>query len=145
LYSLILPLHHAETAFFFAALQRIWKNQRARRSFGIRLICETLAAAFTRIPNTLLWPLYFGRETFLKYRIKRCDWMTPNKQKTSSTYLSAGMNASNLPQMIKGVRVGGMGKALSYLDKLTLPIIENTPHEEDLKDSMALVRRILPR
>lgn len=43
-------------------------------------------------------------------------------------------------QMIKGVRVGGMGKALSYLDQLTVPIIENTPHEEDLKDSMALVR-----
>ena len=42
-------------------------------------------------------------------------------------------------QMIKGVRLGGMGKALSYLDKLTVPIIENTPFEEDLKDSMALV------
>jgi methylthioribulose-1-phosphate dehydratase len=45
--------------------------------------------------------------------------------------------------MIKGVRIGGMGKALSYLDKLTVPIIENTPHEEDLKDSMALVRTII--
>ena len=45
--------------------------------------------------------------------------------------------------MIKGVRLGGMGKALSYLDKLTVPIIENTPFEEDLKDSMALVRRTL--
>ncbi len=40
-------------------------------------------------------------------------------------------------QMIKGVRVGGTGKALSYLDTLELPIIENTPNEEDLKDSMA--------
>src|SRR5580693_6161073 len=39
--------------------------------------------------------------------------------------------------MIKGVRYGGMGKALSYLDKLEIPIIENTPNEEDLKDSMA--------
>ena len=45
--------------------------------------------------------------------------------------------------MIKGVRVGGMGKALSYLDTLILPIIENTPHEEDLKDSMAAVREIV--
>jgi len=35
------------------------------------------------------------------------------------------------------VRVGGTGRALSYLDTLTLPIIENTPNEEDLKDSMA--------
>jgi methylthioribulose-1-phosphate dehydratase len=39
--------------------------------------------------------------------------------------------------MIKGVRVGGTGRALSYLDTLSLPIIENTPNEEDLKDSMA--------
>ena len=29
-------------------------------------------------------------------------------------------------EMIKGVRVGGTGKALSYLDTLTVPIIENT-------------------
>lgn len=40
-------------------------------------------------------------------------------------------------EMIKGVRVGGTGAALSYLDTLELPIIENTPNEEDLKDSMA--------
>jgi methylthioribulose-1-phosphate dehydratase len=43
----------------------------------------------------------------------------------------------SLPQMIKGVRVAGTGRALSYLDTLVLPIIENTPNEEDLKDSMA--------
>ena len=42
--------------------------------------------------------------------------------------------------MIKGVRIGGMGKTLSYLDTLTVPIIENTPHEEGLTESMALVR-----
>ena len=40
-------------------------------------------------------------------------------------------------QMIKGVRRGGMNAALSYLDTLEVPIIENTPNEEDLKDSMA--------
>ena len=40
-------------------------------------------------------------------------------------------------QMIKGVRISGTGRALSYLDTLELPIIENTPDEEDLKDSMA--------
>ena len=39
--------------------------------------------------------------------------------------------------MIKGVRRGGMNAALSYLDTLEVPIIENTPSEEDLKDSMA--------
>ncbi|KJA23231.1 hypothetical protein HYPSUDRAFT_40042 [Hypholoma sublateritium FD-334 SS-4] len=40
-------------------------------------------------------------------------------------------------EMIKGVRIAGTGAALSYLDTLELPIIENTPNEEDLKDSMA--------
>ncbi|GAB1520746.1 Methylthioribulose-1-phosphate dehydratase [Rhizoctonia solani] len=39
-------------------------------------------------------------------------------------------------EMIKGVREAGTGKALSYLDTLVVPIIENTPFEEDLKDSM---------
>lgn len=33
--------------------------------------------------------------------------------------------------------MGGTREALSYLDTLELPIIENTPNEEDLKDSMA--------
>lgn len=40
-------------------------------------------------------------------------------------------------EMIKGVRRGGNGLTLSYLDTLKVPIIENTPNEEDLKDSMA--------
>lgn len=39
--------------------------------------------------------------------------------------------------MIKGVRIAGMRSALSYLDTLEVPIIENTPNEEDLKESMA--------
>ncbi|KAF9516515.1 hypothetical protein BS47DRAFT_1376005 [Hydnum rufescens UP504] len=47
-------------------------------------------------------------------------------------------------EMIKGVRTGGMGKALSYLDKLTVPIIDNTPFEEDLKDSMAAAMKKYP-
>jgi methylthioribulose-1-phosphate dehydratase len=39
--------------------------------------------------------------------------------------------------MIKGVRRGGTARTLSFLDTLEVPIIENTPNEEDLKDSMA--------
>jgi methylthioribulose-1-phosphate dehydratase len=39
-------------------------------------------------------------------------------------------------KMIKGVRIGGNGRTLSYLDTLEVPIIDNTPNEEDLKDSM---------
>jgi len=42
--------------------------------------------------------------------------------------------------MIKGVRIGGVGKALTYLDTLVVPVIDNTPNEEDLTDSMAEVR-----
>jgi methylthioribulose-1-phosphate dehydratase len=46
--------------------------------------------------------------------------------------------------MIKGVRLGGVGSALSYLDTLEVPIIENTPHEEDLRDSMAEAMKEYP-
>jgi len=42
-------------------------------------------------------------------------------------------------EMIKGMRIGGMGTALSYLDELVIPIIENTPQEEDLAASMEKV------
>jgi len=47
-------------------------------------------------------------------------------------------------EMIKGIRIGGIGKALSYLDKLVVPIIENTPFEEDLTDSMAAAMKKYP-
>jgi methylthioribulose-1-phosphate dehydratase len=46
------------------------------------------------------------------------------------------VHASIIFQMIKGVRIGGTGRAFSYLDTLEVPIIENTPNEEDLTDSM---------
>ncbi|KAJ3544022.1 hypothetical protein NMY22_g2927 [Coprinellus aureogranulatus] len=47
-------------------------------------------------------------------------------------------------EMIKGVRRGGTGKAHSYLDTLVVPIIENTPDEEDLKEGMADAMRRYP-
>ncbi|GHJ86161.1 hypothetical protein NliqN6_2563 [Naganishia liquefaciens] len=40
-------------------------------------------------------------------------------------------------EMIKGIRIGGTGKTLSYLDTLEIPIIENTPDEEDLTEGMS--------
>ena len=43
-------------------------------------------------------------------------------------------------EMIKGVRWGGVQSdegSMTYLDELVVPIIENTPLEEDLRDSMA--------
>jgi hypothetical protein len=42
-------------------------------------------------------------------------------------------------EMIKGVRWGGVESAMTYLDELVVPIIENTPEEEDLRHTMAEV------
>lgn len=47
-------------------------------------------------------------------------------------------------EMIKGMRVGGTGTALSYLDTLVIPIIENTPDEEDLREGMEEAMRNYP-
>lgn len=47
-------------------------------------------------------------------------------------------------EMIKGVRIGGVGKALTYLDTLVVPVIDNTPNEEDLTDSMAEAMKVYP-
>ncbi|KIM40902.1 hypothetical protein M413DRAFT_445674 [Hebeloma cylindrosporum] len=62
---------------------------------------------------------------------------THSQHAVMATLLWTGPVFTISHQMIKGVRVGGTGPALSYLDTLELPIIENTPNEEDLKDSMA--------
>ncbi|KAF8955946.1 Methylthioribulose-1-phosphate dehydratase [Flammula alnicola] len=62
---------------------------------------------------------------------------THSQHAVMATLLWSGPVFTISHQMIKGVRVGGTGPALSYLDTLELPIIENTPNEEDLKDSMA--------
>lgn len=42
-------------------------------------------------------------------------------------------------EMIKGIRNQKLGRALRYDEELVVPIIENTPFEEDLKDRMAEV------
>ena len=52
--------------------------------------------------------------------------------------------SEGVEQMIKGVRIGGNGPALSYLDTLRVPIIANTPFEEDLTDSMAAAMEKYP-
>ncbi|KAJ7617462.1 Methylthioribulose-1-phosphate dehydratase [Mycena polygramma] len=62
---------------------------------------------------------------------------THSQHAVMATLLWPGATFRISHQMIKGVRIGGVGRALSYLDTLELPIIENTPNEEDLKDSMA--------
>ena len=71
---------------------------------------------------TLLW----GKE----FRSKFCI-------ETYSNMLTK--NAVSHQEMIKGVRKAGMSEALTYLDTLVIPIIENTPNEEDLMEGMAEV------
>ncbi|CAD6576642.1 MAG: Methylthioribulose-1-phosphate dehydratase [Cyphobasidiales sp. Tagirdzhanova-0007] len=47
-------------------------------------------------------------------------------------------------EMIKGMRIAGMRTVLSYLDTLVVPIIENTPDEEDLRFDMERALREYP-
>ena len=45
-------------------------------------------------------------------------------------------------EMIKGIRRGTSKTNLRYFDKLVVPIVENTPEEEDLTERMALVNTV---
>nr|XP_018264572.1 methylthioribulose-1-phosphate dehydratase [Kwoniella dejecticola CBS 10117]OBR86730.1 methylthioribulose-1-phosphate dehydratase [Kwoniella dejecticola CBS 10117] len=47
-------------------------------------------------------------------------------------------------EMIKGVRIGGVGKTLSFFNTLEIPIIDNTAVEEDLTESMAAAMEKYP-
>ncbi|KAL5482732.1 MDE1 [Sanghuangporus weigelae] len=69
---------------------------------------------------------------------------THSQHAVMATLLWPGKEFRISHQMIKGVRIAGTGAALSYLDTLVIPIIENTPDEEDLKDSMAEAMKEYP-
>lgn len=62
--------------------------------------------------------------------------------------LLLGKNAKSFrishQEMIKGVRIGGVGKTLAYFNTLEIPIIENTAREEDLTESMAAAMEAYP-
>ncbi|KAI7887036.1 methylthioribulose-1-phosphate dehydratase [Lichtheimia hyalospora FSU 10163] len=47
-------------------------------------------------------------------------------------------------EMIKGIRRGSTKTNLRYFDKLVVPIVENTPEEEDLTDRMAEAMKAYP-
>ncbi|KAI8338812.1 methylthioribulose-1-phosphate dehydratase [Blakeslea trispora] len=47
-------------------------------------------------------------------------------------------------EMIKGIRIGSTKQNLRYFDKLVVPIVENTPEEEDLTDRMAAAMNEYP-
>lgn len=47
-------------------------------------------------------------------------------------------------EMIKGIKNQQLGRNMRYDEELVVPIIENTPFEEDLKDRMAEVIKEYP-
>jgi hypothetical protein len=81
---------------------------------------------------TLLWP---GKEFTISHQEVSVSARSLQLELADHQYPSIFPS----PQMIKGIRLGGVGKTLTFLDTLTIPIIENTPDEEDLTDSMAEV------
>ncbi|ORZ35003.1 class II aldolase/adducin N-terminal [Catenaria anguillulae PL171] len=47
-------------------------------------------------------------------------------------------------EMIKGIKKGSSGKSMRYYERLVVPIIENTPEEEDLQERMEQALRDFP-
>ncbi|XP_059150815.1 methylthioribulose-1-phosphate dehydratase-like isoform X1 [Physella acuta] len=47
-------------------------------------------------------------------------------------------------EMIKGIKKCSTGEYYRYDEELVVPIVENTPYEEDLKDAMALAMKDYP-
>ncbi|KAG8815790.1 Methylthioribulose-1-phosphate dehydratase [Serendipita sp. 399] len=48
-------------------------------------------------------------------------------------------------EMIKGIRWAGVDNPMTYLDELVVPIIENTPEEEDLRHTLVDTMRQYPK
>ncbi|KAH8114511.1 Methylthioribulose-1-phosphate dehydratase [Phellopilus nigrolimitatus] len=86
----------------------------------------------------------FLRRPTLALKESACTPLFWNCHAVIATLLWPGKEFRISHQMIKGLRIAGTGKALSYLDTLVIPIIENTPNEEDLKDSMAETMKAYP-
>ena len=47
-------------------------------------------------------------------------------------------------EMIKGIKIGSTSKNLRYDEELVVPIIDNTPEEQDLKEYMAIAMEKYP-
>ncbi|XP_062508842.1 methylthioribulose-1-phosphate dehydratase-like isoform X2 [Corticium candelabrum] len=70
---------------------------------------------------------------------------THSKSAVLATLISSGKEFCITHQeMIKGVMKGQSGGNYRYDEKLVVPIIENTPHERDLKDQMAAAMEEYP-
>ncbi|OZJ05645.1 hypothetical protein BZG36_01475 [Bifiguratus adelaidae] len=63
---------------------------------------------------------------------------THSQHAVMATLLFSGSEfAISHQEMIKGIRRGSTRENLRYFDRLVVPIVENTPEEEDLTDRMA--------
>lgn len=80
-------------------------------------------------------PLFYN--AFTKYRSEACIH-THSQNAVLATLLYPGKTFEITHQeMIKGIRKGNTKESLRYFDKLVVPIVENTPLEEDLTSRMA--------
>ncbi|CAO3642156.1 unnamed protein product [Cunninghamella echinulata] len=62
---------------------------------------------------------------------------THSQNAVMATLLYPGETFEIFQEMIKGIRRGSTSTNFRYFDKLIVPIVENTPEEEDLTDRMA--------
>lgn len=95
---------------------------------------EQLRRPSTPLKQSACTPLFFNA---YEHRSAGACIHTHSQHAVMATLLWPGQEfrCSHL-EMIKGMRVKGTEKAMSYLDTLIVPIIENTPHEEDLREDM---------
>ncbi|KAH9441769.1 hypothetical protein Pst134EA_032374 [Puccinia striiformis f. sp. tritici] len=95
---------------------------------------EQLRRPSTPLKQSACTPLFFNA---YEHRSAGACIHTHSQHAVMATLLWPGQEfrCSHL-EMIKGMRFKGTEKSMSYLDTLIVPIIENTPHEEDLREDM---------
>ncbi|KAJ9061467.1 Methylthioribulose-1-phosphate dehydratase, variant 2 [Entomophthora muscae] len=87
-------------------------------------------------------PLFYN--AYDKYNVGACIH-THSQSAVLVTMLFTGPTFEITHQeMIKGIKKGCNGPALRYFDKLVVPIVENTPREEDLTERMAKAMESYP-
>jgi len=142
---------HILIGFSFVAPSWTWKSLPALRFSGMLLRFVTLARVYTLILRTQWWQHYSGKkrrcsEFLIKWvGLVCCDHVVLILFAGGIGLLLFILPSLISGKMIKGVRIGGNGPTLSYLDTLEVPIIDNTPNEEDLKDSMKEAMEKFPR
>ncbi|MBW0464201.1 hypothetical protein O181_003916 [Austropuccinia psidii MF-1] len=95
---------------------------------------EQLRRPSTPLKQSACTPLFFNA---YEHRNAGACIHTHSQHAVMATLLWTGdeFRCSHL-EMIKGMRFKGTEKSMSYLDTLVIPIIENTPEEEDLREEM---------